>query len=223
MKQVRMIDGRTFTPSKIIGIGLNYSEHITEMQSKRTSEPVIFLKPNSAVCSLYEPVPIPTNRGAVHHEIELAVLIGKSGFNVSEQEAPEYIAGFGMALDLTLRDIQKKAKERGHPWAIAKGFKNACPVSDFFPKKQFNNPQKLELKLTVNGTIRQHGNTEQMLFKIPELIAYVSKFFPLEPGDIILTGTPSGVGPLTPGDIIEAEIEGIANIQTKCVSWNHVE
>jgi len=221
MNSIRLINDNHYTPSKIIGIGLNYSEHIAEMKSKRAKEPVIFVKPNSALCRIDEPIAIPTQYGAVHHEIELAVLIGKNGFEIEQSEALSYVAGYGIALDLTLRDVQKKAKERGHPWAIAKGFKNACPVSDFFPAEQIEDPQNLELKLIVNGVLRQQGNTNQMLFKIPELIAYVSKFFPLEAGDILLTGTPSGVGPLQPGDIVEAEIESIANMQTKIVSWNH--
>ncbi len=221
MNSVHLINGASFTPSKIIGIGLNYAEHITEMQSQRTQEPVIFLKPNSALCRIDEPIEIPQNFGAVHHEIELAVLIGQAGFQIPQEQAMDYVGGFGLALDLTLREVQKKAKERGHPWAIAKGFKNACPVSEFFPKEQVENPQNLNLKLTVNGQVRQQGNTNQMLFQIPELIAYVSRFFPLEAGDILLTGTPSGVGPLHPGDVIEAEIEALVNIQTKVVGWNH--
>ncbi|WP_456408623.1 fumarylacetoacetate hydrolase family protein [Caldithrix abyssi] len=221
MNTVRLIEDGHFTPSKIIGVGLNYSEHIAEMKSKRSDEPVIFIKPNSALCRIYEPIAIPLHYGAVHHEIELAVLIGKAGFEISEDQAMDYVAGFGIALDLTLRDVQKRAKDQGRPWAIAKGFKNACPISDFFKKEQIQNPQNLELKLIVNGQLRQKGNTNQMLFKIPELIVYVSKFFPLEAGDILLTGTPSGVGPLQPGDMVEVEIESIANVQTKIVGWSH--
>lgn len=221
MNQIRRTDGTVFTPSKILSVGLNYAEHIEEMRSKRTSEPVIFLKPNSALVPLAEPVQIPTQYGSVHHEIELCVLIGKPGFHISEEKAMDLIGGFGVALDLTLRDIQKKAKERGHPWAIAKGFKGACPVSDFVPAHQVKDAQNLQLTLTVNGKIRQNGNTRQMLFRIPELIAYVSQFFPLEAGDLLLTGTPSGVGPLFPNDSIKAEIESIAVVETRCVGWEH--
>ncbi len=219
MIQIQRTDGTNFTPSKILAVGLNYAQHIEEMRSKRTAEPVIFLKPNSALASLQEPVRIPTQYGAVHHEIELAVLIEKAAFDISENEAVTIIGGYGLALDLTLRDIQKKAKERGHPWAIAKGFKGACPVSPFVPADQISEAQDLELTLKVNGQVRQNGNTRQMLFRIPELIAYVSRFFPLEPGDLLLTGTPSGVGPLMPGDSVFAQIESIASIETKCVGW----
>ncbi len=223
MNTVRLINENHYSPSKIVAVGLNYSEHIAEMQSRRADEPVIFMKPNSSLCRIYEPIAIPTGYGSVHHEIELAVLMGKAGFEISEAQAMQHVAGYGIALDLTLRDVQKKAKDRGHPWAIAKGFKNACPVSDFFPAAQIPDPQNLELKLIVNGQLRQKGNTRQMLFKIPELIAYISKFIPWEEGDILLTGTPSGVGPLQPGDVLEAEIESIANVQTKIVSWNHAK
>ncbi len=219
MNQIQLIGGKSFTPTKVIGIGLNYAEHISEMNSNRTKNPVIFVKPNSAVCPLRDPIAIPVHLGAVHHEVELAVLIGRAGFNIPENNSLDHIAGYGIALDLTLRDIQKKAKENGHPWAIAKGFRNACPLSEFFPAEQVSDPQNLGLKLTVNGEVRQQGNTNQMLFKIHELVAYVSQFFPLEPGDVILTGTPKGVGPLQPGDTLLAEIESLASIQTKVVSW----
>ncbi len=221
MHQVRLIDNGLFTPGKIIGVGLNYAEHISEMNSKRSQTPVIFLKPNSALCSINEPIAIPLDFGSVHHEIELAVLLGGSAFNIKEEQALNYVAGYGLALDLTLRDVQLKAKQKGHPWAIAKGFKNACPVSDFFPKEQVKDVQNLELRLTVNGQLRQQGNTNQMLFTIPELIAYVSRFLPIEAGDILLTGTPAGVGPLKPGDVVEAEIAELVNIQTKIVSWDY--
>ncbi len=222
MNQVKRMDGNVFTPSKILAVGLNYAEHIEEMRSKRTAEPVIFMKPNSALTSLDAPIQIPTHYGTVHHEIELCVLIEKPAFHISVENAMEIVGGYGAALDLTLRDIQKKAKERGHPWAIAKGFKGACPVSGFVPARQIENPQNLQLTLTVNGTVRQNGNTAQMLFRIPELIAYVSRFFPLEAGDLLLTGTPSGVGPLMPGDSVKAEIESVAAIETKCVGWDNV-
>ena len=222
MNSIKRTDGVSFTPSKILAIGLNYAEHIEEMRSKRTKEPVIFLKPNSALASLNRPVQIPTRYGAVHHEIELCVLIEKPAFQIDAENAMEIVGGYAVALDLTLRDIQKKAKERGHPWAIAKGFKGACPVSEFVLPSQVNDPQNLRLTLTVNGNVRQNGHTGQMLFRIPELIAYVSQFFPLEAGDLILTGTPSGVGPLTPGDAIKAEIESVGSVETKCVGWEHV-
>ncbi len=221
MNSVKRTDGKIFTPSKIIGVGLNYSEHIAEMRSQRTADPVLFLKPNSALASINQPIRIPTAYGAVHHEIELAVLIGRAGFHIPADQAFRHVGGYALALDLTLRDVQRKAKEKGHPWAVAKGFRGACPVSDFVPAEHVANPQNLELTLSINQTLRQNGNTNQMLFTIPELIAYASRFFPLEEGDILLTGTPSGVGPLVPGDRISAKIEAVAQVETTCLDWGN--
>ncbi len=221
MNSVKRTDGKIFTPSKIIGVGLNYSEHIAEMRSQRTSDPVLFLKPNSALAPVDQPIRIPTAFGAVHHEIELAVLIGKPGFNIPVDQALRHVGGYALALDLTLRDVQRKAKDKGHPWAIAKGFRGACPVSDFVPAERIADPQNLELTLSINQNLRQKGNTNQMLFTIPELIAYASRFFPFEEGDILLTGTPSGVGPLVQGDQISAKIESVAQIKTTCLGWEN--
>lgn len=216
MNSIVFSDGRFFTPSKIIAVGRNYSEHIKEMQSQRTEEPVLFFKPNSALCDITAPVALLQNHGEIHHEIELAVCFSRKGADIPENEALNYIAGYGLALDLTLREIQTKAKKAGLPWAVAKGFNNACPVSEFVAKHSVNDVNHLELLLKINGAVRQQGNTSQMLFKLPELIAYVSKFFTLEEGDLLLTGTPSGVGPLLVGDEIEASIEQVASIKTKC-------
>ena len=218
MKEIKFREGTVLSPSKIIGIGRNYSEHIKEMAAERTREPVLFLKPNSALCDIEEPLPLLQDHGQIHHEIELAVCFSKSGSDIPRSEAMDYVAGYGLALDLTLRDIQTKAKKAGLPWAVAKGFDHACPVSDFISKEKVDDVHNLELKLEINGFIRQQGNTAQMLFKLPELIAYVSKFFRIEEGDLLLTGTPSGVGPLLPGDEIQAFIEKIADIKTTCVA-----
>jgi len=214
MHTIRFVNGNTMTPGKIVCVGRNYAEHIKEMSTSRTKDPVLFLKPNSALCDASRPLHIPTQYGAVHHEVELAVCIGREARNISEDEVPGYIAGFGLALDLTLRDLQSIAKAKGLPWAVAKGFDGACPVSEFTPAHEVANAQELELELKVNGTLRQKGNTRQMIFTIPLLISYISKFFTLEAGDLVLTGTPAGVGPLTPGDRIEAAIEGLAAIDT---------
>ncbi len=214
MYSIRFNNGKTLTPSKIVCVGRNYAKHIEEMKSSRTKDPVLFLKPNSALCDAGKPLQIPTQHGAVHHEIELAICIGKGGQNISRERVPEHIAGFGLALDLTLRDMQSVAKEKGLPWAVTKGFDGACPVSEFVPAEQVTNAQELDLELKLNGTLRQKGNTRQMIFTIPALISYISRFFTLEEGDLILTGTPAGVGPLTSGDRIEAAIEGVAKTET---------
>lgn len=213
MNKITFDDGREFFPSKIVAVGRNYSDHIKEMHSEKTKDPVLFLKPNSALCNLEEPLSIPDNMGEVHHEIELAVCIGMDCKNIPPDQAAAYIAGYGIALDLTLRDIQAHAKKKGLPWAVAKGFDNSCPVSKFYVK-EISRAQNLSLSLIKNGQQKQSGNTNQMIFKIDELISYISGIFSLESGDIILTGTPAGVGPLNRGDIILTEIEGITSIET---------
>ena len=170
MNIIKFISGVEMTPSKIIGIGLNYVKHIDEMKSIPQKDPVIFIKPNSSLFDITQPIPVPKDSGSVHHEIELAVCIGKQGSNISVESAENYITGFGLALDLTLRDIQGKAKEAGLPWAIAKGFDHSCPVSHFVEKNSIDNYNDLDLKLTVNGKNRQSSSTANMIFKIPFLI-----------------------------------------------------
>ena len=214
MNIVYFEDGTEYLPSKIIGIGRNYSEHIKEMNSSRTDEPVLFVKPNSSRGDITKPLTIPNGEGEVHHELELAVCIGKTGSNIDELAAENYIQGYGLALDLTLRDKQSAAKKAGLPWALAKGFDNSCPVSVFHPKDFFGDVNNLQLRLRVNGAERQNGNTSQMLFKIPELVAYISKYFTLQPGDLILTGTPSGVGPLIDDDLLEAKLGDYISVTT---------
>ena len=217
MNKIKFKDGTKMTPSKIIGIGLNYVKHIDEMKSVPQKDPVIFLKPNSSLHDITQPIPIPKNNGAVHHEIELAVCIGREGSNIPVESAEHHIAGFGLALDLTLRDIQGKAKSSGLPWSIAKGFDCSCPISEFIRKDNINDYNHLYLKLTINGSERQNSTTANMIFKIPFLIHYISKYFTLKEGDLIITGTPEGVGPLSEGDHIEASISDIASIKTHII------
>ncbi len=218
MNKILFTDGRIFNPSKIIGVGRNYSAHIKEMNSERTEEPVLFLKPNSSLCDITGPIPLMQHKGAIHHEIELALCIARKGSNIQAEDAEDYIAGYAIALDLTLRDIQSKAKKAGLPWALAKGFDGACPISKFIPRDKVENIKNLELSLKINDEQRQLGNTAQMLFSIQEIISFASSFYTLEEGDIILTGTPSGVGPLLPGDRVEASISQIAQIRTICTA-----
>jgi len=213
MTDIHFDDGSSLTPSKIIGVGRNYSEHIKEMKSEKPDDPVLFIKPATSLCSFYKPIVIPENMGEVHHEIELAVAIGKKCKNISGEKAAEYIAGFGIALDLTLRDVQSVAKKKGLPWAVAKGFDNSCPVSTFY-KKTITDVKNLDILLFVNGQLRQSGNLNQMIFSIEELVSYISGIFTLLPGDIILTGTPSGVGPIIKGDTLKGEISGLVYVET---------
>lgn len=148
----------------------------------------------------------------MHHEVELGVIISQRGSDIPEDRALEFVGGYALALDMTARDFQNEAKKKGHPWIMAKGFDTSCPISDYIPKETFLNPESVQLWLKVNGEQRQNGNTKDMIFTIPRLISYISEYFTLEPGDLILTGTPSGVGPVKEGDTIEAGIDDFITI-----------
>ncbi|UYA60305.1 putative fumarylacetoacetase-like protein YcgM [Pectobacterium sp. F1-1] len=191
-----------FPVNKVVCVGSNYSEHIKEMGSATPAEPVLFIKPETALCDLRQPVAIPKNLGSVHHEVELAVLIGTPLKQANEERVARAIAGYGVALDLTLRDLQSEFKKAGQPWEKAKAFDGSCPISGFIPAAEFGDPQQTELGVKVNDEVRQQGNTRDMITPILPLIAYMSRFFTLRAGDIILTGTPKGVGPILSGDML---------------------
>ncbi|QQG30315.1 fumarylacetoacetate hydrolase family protein [Pectobacterium carotovorum] len=191
-----------FPVNKVVCVGSNYSEHIKEMGSATPSEPVLFIKPETALCDLCQPVAIPKKLGSVHHEVELAVLIGTPLTQANEERVARAIAGYGVALDLTLRDLQSEFKKVGQPWEKAKAFDGSCPISGFIPVAEFGDPQQIELGVKVNDEVRQQGNTRDMITPILPLIAYMSRFFTLRAGDIILTGTPKGVGPILSGDML---------------------
>ncbi|MEC5318877.1 fumarylacetoacetate hydrolase family protein [Brenneria populi subsp. brevivirga] len=195
-----------FPVNKVVCVGSNYSEHIKEMGSATPTEPVLFIKPETSLCDLRQPVAIPKNFGAVHHEVELAVLIGTPLKQATEERAARAIAGYGVALDLTLRDLQSQFKKAGQPWEKAKAFDGSCPISGFIPVAEFGDPQQTELGVKVNDEVRQQGNTRDMITPILPLIAYMSRFFTLRAGDIILTGTPQGVGPIQSGDMLKITI-----------------
>lgn len=198
-----------FPVSKVVCVGSNYAKHIKEMGSATPEEPVLFLKPETALCDLRQPLALPQGLGEVHHEVELAVLIGATLKQATPEHVGKAIAGYGVALDLTLRDLQSKMKKAGQPWEKAKAFDNSCPVSGFIPAAEFqSDPQNTPLSLIVNGETRQNGNTADMIHKIVPLIAYMSRFFTLRAGDVILTGTPEGVGPLASGDELEVRFNG---------------
>lgn len=183
-----------FPVSKVVCVGSNYSDHIKEMGSVTPPEPVLFIKPETALCDIRQPVAIPKGLGSIHHEVELAVLIGTPLKQANEDRVARAIAGYGVALDLTLRDLQAGFKKAGQPWEKAKAFDGSCPISGFIPVAEFGDPQNAELSLSINDELRQQGNTRDMINPILPLIAYMSRFFTLRAGDIILTGTPQGSG-----------------------------
>ncbi len=191
-----------FPVNKVVCVGSNYRNHIKEMGSATPTEPVLFIKPETALCDIRQPLAIPQHDGEVHHEVELAILIGLPLKQADEDHVARAIAGYGVALDLTLRELQAKFKKAGQPWEKAKGFDGSCPISGFIPVSEFGDAQQAELSLTVNGELRQQGNTRDMITPILPLIAYMSRYFTLRPGDIILTGTPEGVAKLTSGDAL---------------------
>ena len=197
---------------KILCIGRNYVDHIKELGNEMPQRPVIFMKPASSVIGEGEEIVIPSYSSDCHHEAELALLIGAGGKDIPAAEAMGHIAGFGVAIDLTLRDVQAEQKKKGLPWEIAKGFDTACPLSAFVPAAQVAEPQDLRITLSVNGEPRQDGSTALMIHRIPELVSYLSSIFTLVPGDIILTGTPAGVGPIKSGDQVVAGIAGVGKL-----------
>lgn len=193
-----------FPVNKVICVGSNYANHIKEMGSHTPQEPVLFIKPETALCDIRQSLVLPEGLGEIHHEVELAVLIGSTLKQANEAQVQDAIAGYGIALDLTLRTLQASLKKAGQPWEKSKAFDNSAPVSGFISAKGFpHDPQNITLGLKINGEVRQLGSTADMLHKIVPLIAYMSRFFTLRPGDIILTGTPEGVGPLAKNDQLE--------------------
>lgn len=203
---------RQFTIGKIVCLARNYAEHAKELGNETPAAPVLFMKPASSVIADGETVRIPSYSQECHYEVELAALIGKTASAVSVEQALEYVAGYGVAIDMTLRDVQNQLKSKGLPWEIAKGFDTSCPLSDFVPADHVPDPHHLNLKLSVNGETRQDGCSADMIHRLPQIVSHISGIFTLEPGDVILTGTPAGVGPVRAGDVMEAGIETVGRM-----------
>lgn len=198
---------------KILCIGRNYVDHIKELGNETPAAPVVFMKPATAVIGNGEAVVIPPYSKECHYEAELAVLVGTDGKDIPETEALSHVAGYGVAIDMTLRDVQDNLKKKGLPWEIAKGFDTSCPLSDFVPAAQVPDPQGLTIRLSLNGDERQNGSTGLMIHPVAAIISHLSRIFTLEEGDVILTGTPAGVGPVQAGDTMEAEISGVGRLK----------
>lgn len=191
---------------KILAVGRNYAEHIKELHNERPDKPVIFSKPDTAVLRQNAPFYYPEFSKDIHFEVEVLLKISKEGKFIQEQYAGKYYDEIGIGIDFTARDLQQKAKEKGLPWDIAKGFNGAAPISGFVNKADYD-LGNLNFSLTKNGTAVQKGNTALMLFSFDYIIAYLSQYFTLKKGDIIFTGTPAGVGPVIVGDVLEASLE----------------
>ena len=199
---------------KVVCIGQNYQDHITEMNSKTAPDALFFLKPATALRHFSAPLAIPHDRGAVHNETEIAVLIGKPLTAVTPDLVMDAVWGYSLALDLTLRDVQAELKKLGRPWDIAKGFDGACPVAGFVPVAQVAEAQALTFSLDVNGERRQTGDATLMIRGIAQMISEMSYWFSLQPGDIVLTGTPAGVGPLQVGDQLQLRLNNYFSAQS---------
>jgi len=202
--QHRYLDGSPLAlpVGKVVCIGRNYLDHIRELNNAVPETPILFMKPATALANLDTPIRLPAGRGECHHEVELAVLVGRELRNANAEMARVAVAGYGIGLDLTLRDLQNDLKKKGHPWETAKAFDGACPLSPFLKPDALPEPQATDLALQVNGVWRQQGNTRLMMIGIFDLMAYMSTHFTLQPGDVVLTGTPAGVGPLHAGDTL---------------------
>lgn len=190
---------------KIICIGRNYAEHAKELKNAVPDEPIVFMKPPSALLINDKPFYYPDFSKDIHYEAEIVLKICKNGRHVQPEFAPDYYDHIALGIDFTARDLQTKCKEKGQPWEIAKGFDGSAVLSDFMPIEKINR-DAIEFKLRKNNQVVQHGNTKDMLFSFVEIIVYVSKFFKLQIGDLIYTGTPVGVGPVQIGDKLEGFI-----------------
>jgi 2-keto-4-pentenoate hydratase/2-oxohepta-3-ene-1,7-dioic acid hydratase in catechol pathway len=193
---------------KAVCVGRNYAAHAKELGNVVPDAPILFLKPSTSIVPLSPSFSIPSDRGSCHHETEIAVLIGQTISKIDLKDVPAAIAGYGLALDLTLRDLQNQLKKQGYPWEVAKAFDGACPLSPFMKPEQLGDVYHTEFTLTVNGESRQQGLTDDMITPVYKLIAYISQIFTLEAGDIVLSGTPEGVAALATGDQLVLSVVG---------------
>lgn len=200
---------------KIICVGRNYADHIEELQNQKPKDPVLFLKPDTALLQKNQPFFIPHFSSDIHYEVEVLVRINRIGKHIQEKFAPKYYEEIGLGIDFTARTLQKELKEKGLPWEKAKAFDGSCLVGDWVSKTEFGDLNKLPFLLKKNGIVVQQGATQNMLWKIDELISYVSQFFTLKIGDILFTGTPAGVGAVKENDLLVGFLDGKQNFSVK--------
>ncbi len=193
---------------KLFAVGRNYAEHARELNNPVPADPVIFMKPETAILKDNKPFFIPDFSSEIHHEIEVVVRICKGGKSIREEFAHRYYDMVTVGVDFTARDLQSRLKSNGFPWEISKGFDGSAPIGTFVPVEQFSDLQRLDFGLKLNGNWVQEGNTAEMIFGIDKLIAWISKFFTLQMGDLLFTGTPAGVGPVAQGDRLQGFLDG---------------
>ena len=211
-------DSQRFPVRRIYCVGRNYAEHAREMGHDPNREPpFFFMKPADALLTDGADFPYPPGTKDVHHEIEMVAALKSGGRDIPESEALSHVYGYAVALDMTRRDLQGEAKKMGRPWDTGKGFDKSAPCTDLIPAAKIGHPTKGAVWLKVNGELKQQGDLADLIWSLPEMISYLSHLFELKAGDIILTGTPAGVGPVNTGDVLEGFVEGIGTLKTKVV------
>ncbi|MBF0626059.1 MAG: fumarylacetoacetate hydrolase family protein [Magnetococcales bacterium] len=200
---------------KAVCVGRNYLDHVRELNNPESRKLVLFMKPPSCLVSLHQPVLLPPYGGECHHELEIAVLIGARLRGADPADADAAVVGYALALDLTLREVQTELKQLGLPWELAKAFDRSLPISPFVPKRFLPRPQEIVFSLEVNGQLRQRGYTGDMIRGIMPMLATISRYFTLYPGDVVLTGTPAGVGPLQAGDQLLMTLQDHIRFETQ--------
>jgi 2-keto-4-pentenoate hydratase/2-oxohepta-3-ene-1,7-dioic acid hydratase in catechol pathway len=208
-----IFNGLSVRVGNIFCIGRNYAAHAAELGNPVEEEPLVFLKPTSALLLPGKPIVLPAFSRDVHHECELVLLIGKGGHDIDEANALSHVAGYGIGLDLTARDVQSQAKAKGQPWTKSKGFRGGACLSELIPASRVADPGALTFHLDVNGQTRQRGDTALMLFKVPYLVSYLSRVYGLSEGDLIYTGTPEGVAALQSGDHVELTLGDLVSAE----------
>jgi fumarylpyruvate hydrolase len=206
--------GGLFAVRRIYCVGRNYAEHILEMGNDVRDPPFFFAKPTDAVVAGGAPTPYPPQTSDFQHEIELVVAIGKGGADIPTDQALEHVYGYAAGLDMTRRDLQAVAKKAGRPWEMSKGFDHSAPIGTIEPAEAIGHPERGAITLKVNGEARQTGDLHDQIWSVPEAIAYLSGFVTLQPGDLIMTGTPAGVSAVVRGDVLEGAIEGVGTVRT---------
>jgi fumarylpyruvate hydrolase len=209
--------GGAFPVRRVYCIGRNYAAHAVEMGHDPDREPPFFFQKNPNNLDSSGAFPYPPHSSDVHHEVELLVALKSGGTNIPLDQALSHVFGYGVCLDMTRRDLQGEAKKMGRPWEIGKAFELSGPVGPVLPVAQVGHPDQGRVALTVNGALRQEGDLNQMIWKVPEMISYLSEYFELQAGDVIMAGTPSGVGAVVRGDVMEAVIEGVGTLTVKVV------
>lgn len=215
MGDVKLWDGSRIPVGKIVCVSSNYEHHAREMGTTVPPMPQFFLKPNTSIIHDGGTVVWPPQSQRVDHEVELGVVVGKRTKDMDVDAWREHVLGYVVLLDMTARDLQKKAKERGGPWAESKGFDTFCPMSAVRSVRDVKDPHALKIELKINGEVRQSGSTGEMVYKIPELLAHVSRVMTLDRGDVVATGTPEGIGPVSNGDELVAVVDGVGSLTVR--------